>query len=81
MVKHTLNGYFCKVCGGPTGRVNRNTVKIGICSICKEDTEMLLKLHPEYFCKGVTAKGKRCRKVTVGDYCVSHKHQGENKND
>jgi epoxyqueuosine reductase QueG len=76
MVKHTISGNFCELCGRATSRRNRRKIKTQLCGPCKENIDAL----PEkYFCKGTTSSGKPCRQVTSEDYCFNHKPKEENE--
>ena len=76
MVKHRRHAYYCIVCEKPLVKASKGKLKI--CYVCKDDTD---KLPEHYFCKGVTSKGKKCKRVVADDYCNFHKNQAGDDND
>lgn len=73
--KHTINARKCIHCGkGMRPPARGRESKTNLCHTCVNDRDSL----PErFFCKGVNKAGKKCRLITIDDYCSHHKNQGE----
>ena len=74
-MKHTINARKCVHCGKGMRPPIKGRGKTNLCHTCINNRD---SLPEEYFCKGVSKyTGKRCKKITMGEYCSQHKKQGE----
>ena len=74
-MKHTINARKCAHCGKGMRSPTKGRGKTNLCHTCINNRE---SLPEKYFCKGVSKyTGKRCKKITMGEYCSQHKKQGE----
>ncbi len=75
--QHTIHASKCVNCGKGMKAVNkkRRGKALNLCFTCVNDKD---NLPEKFFCKGVSkSTGKRCKKLTLDDYCAQHKKQGE----
>ena len=74
--KHTIHAYQCDNCkkGMKVPKRSRKN-RTNLCFRCVNNRDGL----PEhFFCQGISAyTKKRCKKITMDDYCSQHKGQGE----
>lgn len=74
--KHTIHAHQCANCGKGMKAPKKGRNKLtNLCFRCVSDRDSL----PEhFFCKGISKHTKkRCKKITMEDYCAQHKSQGE----
>ena len=77
-MKHTIHGYQCIHCGKGMRLTKRSrlssTTKLCFACISNRDN-----LPERYFCEGISkSTGKRCKKITMEQYCAQHKNGDEN---
>ena len=75
-MKHTIHANQCINCGKGMKLANSGRTRLtNLCLGCMSNKDSL----PEhFFCKAISkSTKKRCRKITMEDYCVQHRGKSE----